>query len=428
MCQIQKDRHGQLRTSLPTDIGSILSVVNETLETHLHDNNGLELTERGYQILVQTLLGIVEALRQTQRANLLAFGTTWQSCAAAANDFHQLADFISNQWMENQVYAQYTILQRRDTQGSLSRRLRHIIHELTIDYSQDSVAMAERCVVFGMKQINHSAKLFGRKWEQDYTDNQVTKQILTNVDDFLQTTWEYLGRNEFLCDKLVLETCRGVVGYYVQALVERADAVRKRGGIGRRQRQGPFQSLKQALRRMEDDIELLSEYFLNHVQRSLALERSIAGHIYILELLHECLATERDDLETYIVVIHKHTGADALVTNCLVRDLQLLAGANNSDRVRDCLQVVEPDLTMVSNHATTTSKQVVSELVYTNLPEMLRFMYEDRLARGMLPLCWTCIPKNEENGVVVTAPIRAFSRSVAEIRKGNPCPNRMDCI
>jgi hypothetical protein len=48
---------------------------------------------------------------------------------------------------------------------------------------------------------------------------------------------------------------------------------------------------------------------------------------------------------------------------------------------------------------------------------MLKVMYEDRLAQGVLPACWTCLPKVEaEADDIVVKQIRSITRKMAELK------------
>jgi len=49
----------------------------------------------------------------------------------------------------------------------------------------------------------------------------------------------------------------------------------------------------------------------------------------------------------------------------------------------------------------------------------LQGIYEDRIAQGILPICWACLPKTEANNIgsdqMVTQKIRSFTRQVIEL-------------
>jgi hypothetical protein len=140
-----------------------------------------------------------------------------------------------------------------------------------------------------------------------------------------------------------------------------------------------------------------------------------------LELIHECLInTEVDDdsLESFIVVLHKRTGADALVTRYFLEDLWLLVARREELRLIDeTMVVLQPDLRMVTTRLKETAPKNASDVSFVKLDEMLRALYEDRIAQGALPLCWTCLPKVETEGnKLVANRIRKLTRSLADIR------------
>lgn len=191
---------------------------------------------------------------------------------------------------------------------------------------------------------------------------------------------------------------------------------------------------------MMDDITVLRDFFCDKVSTSTdlqssspALLRIVTAEIFVLELIHECLEvspTDSASLETFIVVIHKRTGADALVTRYFVGDLWLLVAqddhqqhrGNTKRQLQQTLDLLEPDLRMVSNGMKERSKSSSaagrsSQVAFSCLSNMLKAMYEDRIAQGVLPLCFPFLPKVNTNGnVVVVEKIRSLTRNIAQMR------------
>jgi hypothetical protein len=331
-----------------------------------------------------------------------------------------------------------------------------------------------------------AAALFSYQWEVECTNNEIITGLLEDVCD--RGYWSRIRRYldaDFLRNKALVALCRAVVCYYVRCLVERADsaargrhhhqnhqALRRRAkevlGMSRHPRgrqggghhggmggggAGGFLHTGRALRRMKDDIAIIKQYFVGKASGNPTLTRILSNEVYILELIHECLEAasdlgeaedDRDGgsgepnnnnknasdhlfLDSFIVVIHKRTGGDALVTRHFVGDLFWLV--NHQERPLQ-LTVLQQDLHLVTMRMEEVKEKAgangpkkgsknAAELSLVSVDQMLRAMYEDRIVQGMLPLCWTCLPKAEaEDGgmELVSAKIREITRGVADLR------------
>ena len=315
----------------------------------------------------------------------------------------------------------------------------------------DAVYCAERSQVFVMRSINNSTTfpidLFSSSWEDVWTHNEVVHKLLAYVDEeYLSVIERYLC-NETLYHKALVICCKAIVCLYVRCLVEKADSVTRRrnhrerqvsacstGGARkslRRDERRPFKNTHRALIRMTEDIKLIKTFFLEKSNGNPVLTRIITNDIYILEVIHECLdAEDEDSLENFIVVIHKRTGADALVTRHFVGDLWLLVAQDKAcwQQVDQTLTIMAQDLAMVSNRLkeqqysrgeSGSLHKRRTEVSFVRLDDMLRTMYEDRIVQGTLPLCWTCLPKQVEadhGNKIVSGKIRALTRSLKEMR------------
>ena len=304
-------------------------------------------------------------------------------------------------------------------------RVRRVAADLVLLFSQDAVLAAEQVQLFCMRSIHRSSirgDLFSVSWEEDWTHNEVAVAMVHTFDDYLTDCRAYLATG-FLYQKAIVVSAKAAVCCYVRCLIEKADAATRR----RRNRdrvsaeRNPFRSRKRALIRMQDDIDIIiRDFFRDKVKDSPASLRIVASETFILSLIHECLCvTDLASLETFIVVIHKRTGADALVTTDFVGDLWLLVAHQSGKRQIDrALAVLGPDLRMVSDGMKQQSPANNStEMSFACLSDMLRVMYEDRIAQGVLPICWPFLPKVHAAGnEVVAEKIRVFTRNIAELR------------
>merc|ERR1711862_556260 len=156
--------------------------------------------------------------------------------------------------------------------------------------------------------------------------------------------------------------------------------------------------------RMSDDVQIMSKYFIENKSNNVpSLKRLFKNEFHILELIRECLMTneEFESLESFIVVIHKNTGADPMVTRYLVSDLWLL----NSDRVgrkelASTLRKMQTDLQSISDMMNENNNEISksssfdstntnnktnkdnNDASYVKLESMLKVLYEDRMAQG----------------------------------------------
>jgi hypothetical protein len=384
------------------------------------------------------------------------------------------------------VWNEYVALLAQDAVGAAERTHVFVIRDFVAWHQHGRHRRHPPRGRFGGDNKNNNvttpATLFSYQWEVECTNNEIITSLLEDVCD--RDYWSRIRRYldaDVLRNKALVALCRAVVCYYVRCLVERADSavrgrhqnhqmLRRRAkevlGMGQRLRGrqgghhggmggggGGFLHSGRALRRMKDDIAIIKQYFVSKAHGNTTLTRILSNEVYILELIHECLEAasdlgqeeDRDGgsnnnsndsdhlfLDSFIVVIHKRTGGDALVTRHFVGDLFLLV--NHQERPLQ-LTVLQQDLHLVTMRMeevkrtkdgaggdpknAAKKKKNSAELSLVSVDQMLRAMYEDRIVQGMLPLCWTCLPKVEagDGGMeLVSAKIREITRGVADLR------------
>lgn len=477
----QSNTTGTLTTSLAEDVFFVLDMQKQVLHGFLVATKLLQSeTFAGNRLLVQGLTLLVCQVQSAQRRYKHEHvHRSLEDMCSAANDFFRMSllaeDFTAN------LLKTFPCLDNcnddDDEQGVMNTRI-HIVQletmlaDLVVRFTQDAVYAAEQAHVFIFRNAvrapasSMEQDLFSDAWLNDWTHNQVALSLVRACNDYLTDCQRYLGATtdsvndndnkddddcNFLYNKAVIVTVKAVVCFYVRCLIEKADSVTRRRKNKERLftlnqaackgERLPFQNRKKALIRMRDDITVLQDFFRDKVSSvtsassssTVALDRIVTAEIFVLELIHECLeqATDSASLEAFIVVIHKRTGADALVTRYLVGDLWLLAGmaddqsSRGKRQLNQTLDLLEPDLRMVSNgmkeRASFTAKHS-SDVSFVCLGDMLRIMYEDRIAQGVLPLCWPFLPKvvNANGNVVVAEKIRSLTRNIAELRWKKP--------
>lgn len=428
--------NGRLSTSLAEDVIFLIDTQCKVLQEYLQTKN-LWSTRQGNDFYVDGLMNIFRCLCEMHKQQRPLFLTTLEDCCAAANDFFRLAEKMEA--LIASILDNGPMFRQQEEENWCAEYLRREANGYLLMLNQDAVLAAERTHVFLIRIVNKTslpADLFSRAWEDEWTQNQVAQQLVNMTDRFLTDIERFLG-NDVLYKKALFVTCKAVVCFYIRCLIEKADSVsrrrrnRDRMGMGERQ---PFRNTKRAMIRMLDDILIIKGYFEDKVKSQSGLISLIGNELFLLELVYECLdATDNDTLETLIVVIHKRTGADMLVTRHFVADLWLLVDRHNEEHhISKTLAQLQPDLQMVSsglreqkNHRLKLAPPQSKQISFVQLDEMLKAMYEDRIVQGALPLCWTCLPKVEElHGTPIVADkIRALTRSLKEMQwKMNATP------
>jgi hypothetical protein len=422
----RRSSSGYLTTSLAEDVVSLIdtqrSVLKDYLKTsELWTRQGNEicvdgLTQQGNTIYIDCLLYIFGCLLEEQHRNRPLFLVSLEECCAAANDFLRLSEKFET--LLEQLLAEAPLFIVPDSREAA---VRNKGSAYILQLSQDSVYAAERAQVFIMRAVNQTmvpSNLFTAAWEDDFTNNELISHLIRTVDGFLLKIEEFLA-TDTLYNKALIITCKAIVCFYVRCLVEKADSVsrrrRNRGRIGMLGERKPFRSPKRALIRMFHDIRLIKEYFVE--KASAPMTRIIKHEVYVLEVIHECLdADDANSLENFILIIHKRTGSDMLVTQHLVGDLWLLVANEAIPHIGPTLTHMQPDLQMVTQATKQRQEEQNLELSWVSIDEVLRSMYEDRIVQGALPICWACLPKIEQpiGNAAVGERVRAITRTIKE--------------
>lgn len=418
---------GVLSTSLPEDVFSLLHnevkvlsnfLLQKTSDDDIHHRHHETLFADGIQHMLQEL-------RQQQTSNRFMFLTTLQDSCAAANDFLRMSESLERflEHLENTV-----LFWKQESKSMIGPgQWMQLGSDLVALYSQDAVMAAERTQLFIMRSIQKTsiaADYFSSAWETEWTENDVTLSMLHIFEETLTKARRYIA-SDYLFSKALVISCKAMICFYVRCLINKADSVtkrrRNRERIGMPGEKEPFQNHSKAIRRMTDDISIMKRFFRRQCQTDGPIvQRIIDDDLGVLEVILECVgAKDVESLESFIVVIHKRTGADPLVTAYFVADLWMLT-TNDHTRtsIRRTLELLQPDLQMVTTRMNEgNSKKKQDEFAFVRLDQMLKTMYEDRIAQGILPACWACLPKVENGGdPVVTKHIRSLTRKVAELK------------
>jgi len=422
-----------LSTSLAEDVVSLVDTQRHVLQGFLAAAS-LWSTKEGNDVFVAGLRHIVRCLNDAQRRQRALFLTALDDCCRASNDFMRLSELMELSLEQLHQDVPFLAVDENDDKNATAAVvLYREWNEYVSMLSRDAVFCAEHAQVFAMRHVNRRTSIasdfFSQRWEDDWTHNQVATRFVQVLDSFLVTIEQFLS-NDYCYRKALVNVCKAAVCFYVRCLVEKADSVSRRRRRGRNHHRDhssplerkPFQHANRALIRMMDDIKILKQYFLEKADGDVTTMRIVANEMCVLELIHECLDSDHEDsLEAFIVVIHKRTGADSLVTTHFVRDLWLLVAHDKGrSRIDEAMMVMQQDLHMVSTRMKEQSlldKKMKADVSFVRLDEMLKALYEDRLVQGTLPACWTCLPKTEIDGnEIVAEKIRKLTRNLKEMR------------
>lgn len=416
-------------TLLETQRGLLFQYCNDTCP-----DQGAAIFEEGMRF-------ILHCFNQQQSSQRCRYTNTLEDTCSAANDYWRLSERLET-LLSDVLDKQAQLKTKSDGMEDvpLTESVIQIMNDAILSQlSQDAVQAAERGQIFILRHIQQHTTihtdLFSCDWEDIWTRNEIMTQIVNVFDHYLLKMKEYLA-SPYLYHKSLLVTSRAAICFYIRVLVNKAEAImrrRSRDTLSTFAPEKPFASPKRALLRMMDDIIVLQEFFESKTAEDMSLKRMIRAELSTLELIHDCLAVTNDaeSLESFLVVIHKRTGGDSLITQHFVGDLWLLMAQEPGARSRRqavsrVLKDIQPDLELVTKRlqerGVTAGKEEVS---FVRLDEMLKALYEERIVHGMLPLCWTCLPRDlieDGDAYIIGKHIRTLTRNVVKLGFGHKKP------
>lgn len=426
--RIRSERNGSLSTTLADDVLTLLYNQAKVLSTYILESGVSCSSRTGACLFVDGIQHVFQSLKQTQTSCRLLFLTTLEDSCAAANDFCRMSDSVDNFLTQaTRLLPSLTSAENADLLGSLRREANGVVSML----SQDAVMAAERSQIFIIRAVQRTtiaSDYFSQAWEEEWTQNEVTLSMVSIFDTFLSKIEKYFGHLH-LYHKALVVSSKAMICFYIRCLISKADSVTRRrrnrermGLLGERL---PFRNHSRALRRISDDIKIMHALFHEKADGNSTLRRIVANEIYNVELIHECLDTnDAESLESFIVVIHKRTGADLLVTRYFVGDLWVLtAHASSRKYIHNAIEHLQSDLQMITAGIHEQTLLSDEDISFVRLDQMLKMLYEDRVAQGLLPACWACLPKVETEGnEIVTKRIRKLTRKVIDLRLKKSAP------
>lgn len=403
---------GSLCSSLPEDVFTLvetqLALVHEFLETA-----DLSTADSGDAIVADALLSIFRILcwKQIHYGCTSLFLHDLQSCIARANDYCRMGQ-KTNDLMRNVSGRHYRYLawenadegtelpEWNTTNALVQQEASRLIDQLNADSVQASQHAAIR-IIQTIEQLDIPHELFSRHWEEDLTNNEVARYIVKVCSNSLSEVNASLV-STYLYQKVVVTLVRCIICFYVKCLVLKADRMKcyYRRRTSRRKRKSFFRSPNRALLRMTHDIQLFKDFFLQISEGSTALHKIIANEFSILSqivlessscALGEC---KRENLEQFMIVVHKRTGANLETTRRFLSDIfALMSDGNNEYYVRETVNGMKEDLERLKEIIeereiiSCERSQMKSDRAYFRLDEMLKAEYEDRVIQEKSFFC-----------------------------------------
>uniref|UniRef100_A0A7S4AIB5 Exocyst complex component Sec6 n=1 Tax=Pseudo-nitzschia australis TaxID=44445 RepID=A0A7S4AIB5_9STRA len=444
---------GTLSTSLAEDVftlvGTQLTVLDEFLEAA-----DLATTEHD-AVAADALLSIFRLVccKQLHYGRTPRFLCGVESCIARANDYSKMQEKTSAIMRDIISQRHYNHLTWKamewDSTASLATETSEPNNPMEWDSAaslveQEASRLADRLnldaveasqtaaifVIQAIQRLDIPRELFGRHWEENLTNNEVAKYIVTVFGNYLSDIKDALA-SDYLYHQVVVTLARCTVCFYLRNFILKADRVRRSISSTRRRRrkngtksQEFFRSPERALMRMTHDIQVFQNFFQDASNGSGILSKIVANEFSILgRLLLECSgcaaaasqsrttsqfgSLSEQNLEEFIVVVYKQTGADTDITRHFLSDVfMLMSGGDNKDWcVRDTVQNMKEDLDRIKESIGERNKDsppvVVQSTTTTTsnsscfcLEDMLAAVYEDRILQENTTRCGVVIGKD----------------------------------
>jgi len=381
----QSQVSGTLSTALPEDVFALLEAQLSLLDDYLRATNSID-TKKGDDLLVRAVLSIFENVKCQQVLHKETFLFELETCLAAANDFYRMAEKVDD--LMGMLARRYPhMLVWRGVVGETKSIARKEAADLASMFTRDAVHAAERAVTFVMQSIRGSSistGLFGREWEDVLVQNELAVAMVRTFDDYMKDIRCFLDQ-KYLFDKVVAASVRAAVCFYVQRLVNKADDLRRaRIRAQWNVKKLSFLNPGRAVCRMNYDIDVIRDYFNCFAKESASLERVVTKELSVLVVILECMLiavgqTKTENLEEFVLVVHKRTGANSAVTKHFLSDLWLLLGEKNEHRmVESAIETMSADLNLLTKGLEEKCR-LDSRRSGTSLDHMLKSLYEDRI-------------------------------------------------
>lgn len=372
-------------------------------------------------VILEAVTTIVDSLSYHHTRYRYSFLQDLESSIASGNDLMRMVDKIES--MKAQLKNSFPFLDwdedmknDKETAMPSPRMAQRGLSELVVLYSNDSVNACYRAVNFVMQKVQSSHQmtcgLFSKEWEDVMTHNELAQAIVKTTSEYVSEMETFID-HPFLYYKVIASLVRGTVCFYIRNLVEKAKSLRramkKDFGNKRAVHQVVFMSGKRAATRITYDVQVFRNYFQYLARDNETLFRIVMDELSALVILLECiwLAIEgTKSLDEFIIVVHKNiTGGDVAVTQSLLSDIWLLWGENDMQHaVEEAVEFMRQDLQLISSRVDETAprrQEAVGNFgAALQLDQVLKTLYEDRIAEEAMSLCGSFMKRVDLGGKV----------------------------
>jgi len=187
---------GTLSTPLAEDIFTLVDAQLTLLDEFL-ESADLAMTDTGDAVVLDALLSIFRILcyKQIHYGRTSLFLQDVESCIARANDYWRMGEKTNSMMQEvsEKRYAHLTWntaksknnLSEWEITGNLVEKEASRLIDLL---NSDAVQASQRAAIYiiqAIRQYDIPRELFSRHWEEDLTNNEVAKYIVTVYGDYL---------------------------------------------------------------------------------------------------------------------------------------------------------------------------------------------------------------------------------------------------
>ena len=326
------------------------------------------------------------------------------TCVAVSNDCLRMIERVDA--MIESLTLTYTHLPWDDDEieDTNAYHIQQKAADLVNLYGRNAVYASQRIANFILESIQTSsvpAELFSSKWEDELVQNEIAMSITRTIEDHLSNIRKGIEQ-DFLYHKVVAALVRSTVCFYIQCFINKAHRMRMAMKLdigGKRRERIAFNTTNKAIWRIYYDVEVFQDYFLGLAKDNVSLRRIIMNELYVLSILVECMwlaagETSDDSFANFVVLVHKRTGADSIVTKNLLSDLWLLVGPKNDHRVvESAVHTMQEELQLVStrlqekDEAKLLSSPEMNEFSCLKLDTVLKDLYHDRVFQEKSSLC-----------------------------------------
>ena len=402
---------GSISTTLAEDVFTIVDAQIAVLNDFLEATN-LALTDTGNAIVTDALLSIFRMIffKQLHYGRTSLFLNDMDSCIARANDFCIMGEkskiFIEKlSGNDSHLAWKFGTSENNLPEWDIATNLvqeeaSKLIDRMNLDSVQASYSVAIN-IIQAIQQLDIPRELFSRHWEEDLTNNEVATYIVRVYSSYLFDL-RSLFVSDYLYQKVLITLARCTICFYLKSFIVKAARTKSSNawyGNGKK-RKDFFRRPRRALMRMTHDIDVFENYFLELSEGMLAIKKIISNEFSMFRsLLLECSSyavgeNSHQNLDNFIIVIHKRTGADSNITRHFLTDVFSLMGngrldhcvANSIRNVRDDLDKIKENFQeeKIKNFPTEVTNEGSS---FYQVDEMLKEFYAERIFQESIRFC-----------------------------------------